>query len=296
MDNQTNVVDNQIDDIADDVPIASDNFDEEIPVLLDDSDIVYPEDVIPFVINYFPDDEMPVMDDSCVVCLTDSTPATEYVYIYLDIDHAVENQVIEVTPTMYYYSTPITGGTLNIYSDYERKNLIASIESGSSFNYTVPDCPDDLCSKGILLYYNFESYDAETNTKFIGRDDFTFSTIHTNNMNISAETDDYEKNTDSISIKEGESFILNLDNIDFRSASPAKIYIEGFESPIACFFLDNLLDTQRIITLDPALFSAGEYNIYVKYDGYVYDNYMSNRMFVAPAISNMIKVIVEPNE
>ena len=74
------------------------------------------------------------------------------------------------------------------------------------------------------------------------------------------------------------------------------IFVEGIEAPVNHFRLDNLLDTQKVITFDAALFPAGEYTIYATFGGHAYDSYMPYGTYIAPAESNKIKVTIQPNE
>ncbi|AMD18140.1 hypothetical protein TL18_09005 [Methanobrevibacter sp. YE315] len=220
-------------------------------------------------------------------------PEKEVVRVYTDLESGIENSTATLTPLIFDRNgKPVTGGTLNIFSDYNKTDLIASVEPGnnSSFDFKVPQCPDDLRSLCIPIWYSYEKLDDENNILYYSIGSLPFYTMKTNNLNISGKGNkNYNVINGTINIYEGQSLIVSLDNIDFwdTTFSDIKIFIEGVDDKISTFDQWNM--AREIKDL-----SVGEYNIYAVYAGYVYKDYFNGGRYFAPGVSNKITVKVNP--
>ena len=217
----------------------------------------------------------------------------EIVRVYTDLESGIENSTVTLTPMIFDRNgKEVTGGTLKIFSDYYKTDLIASVEPGnsSSFDFKVPQCPDDLHSLNIPIWYSYEKLDDENNTIYYSIGSLPFYTMKTNNLNISGKGNgNYMVINGTINIYEGQSLIVSLDNIDFwdTTFSDIKIFIEGLDDKISTF--DQWNRVREIKDLP-----AGEYNIYAVYDGYMYKDYFNGGRYFAPGTSNKITVKVNP--
>lgn len=217
------------------------------------------------------------------------------VYIDLDCNYGVENSTVKITPTVRdgkcAGANVITGGTLNIYSDYHKTNLIASIDldNESSFDYKVPECAGSVSSNCIPIFYNYEKYDAENNILYYDSSSLKFYSMNTNNFTISVrDSEGRESQNDTIVIDEGEPLFLNIDHLDYKlGSSHIIVKVDGVDNNQSFVQQFNFDFATHKILFDDATLPIGEYVISAICEENVVDDF-----YYAGAESNKISVKV----
>ena len=248
------------------------------------------------------DDMAPENKDISLNPDTQITPEEDYVkknaYVYFDCEAGVEDSIVTITPFIVdskyvgEYNV-ISGGTLKIYNKYSNFTTVVDLENCTSFDFKVPECPDSLRSKSCSFYCTFDKYDDENNIHYHFAGYLPFYSMNTNNLNISAKgKGNYMVINKTINVREGDSIIIKLDNIDYWECSPISIHVEGMDKTFGSF--TNLWKKEIEIKLDPNEFPAGEYTFYADYGGYIYDNLSPGNGYFVPATSNKITIKVNP--
>ena len=219
-------------------------------------------------------------------------------YVYFDYKTGAENSIVTITPFIVDSNyigeyNVISGGTLKVWNDYSNFTTVVDLDNCTSFDFKVPECPDSLRAKSCAFYCTFDKYDDENNIHYHWVGYAPFYSINTNNLNISAKgKGNYIAINNTINVREGDSIIIKLDNIDYWECSPIAIHVEGMDKTFGAF--TNLWNKEIVIKLDPNEFPAGEYTFYADYGGHIYDDLSPSDGYFAPATSNKITIKINP--
>ena len=215
------------------------------------------------------DDYLPARsNDVTVKVLTTRSPSG----IELNPSYGVEGTTVTITPAVYYssyYSSEkeYLSGNLSLYSDYSRTNLIATVEIGETFTYTVPAVTSSYSPySSTTLYGIFEGINGDY---YYSSSSITAS-FYSMKENSATLTGNGE--TGPIEVIPDSNVLLHveIENIYNQVQPEVKIYVDGEYKASFETTYDSSRGTYSLTDYSLSLsgLSNGEHNVYVVYEGY----------------------------
>ena len=209
----------------------------------------------------------------------------------LNPSYGIEGTTVTITPAVYYssgyYSSSTKeylNGTLSLYSDYSKTKLIATIEIGETFTYTVPEVNlnyNPYSSNSIYAIFEGINGDYKYSSSSLST---SFYSMEENNIELTGNGE-----TELIEVIPDSTIVLHveIENIYNSNQPDVKIYVDGeykasfptsYNSGYGTYALNNY-------SLSLSGLSNGIHKVYVEYDGYHssnshYSNATSNTLTI----------------
>ncbi len=211
---------------------------------------------------------------------------------------AVEGTKVSVTPKVYYqdYSSSkeyLTNGTLTLYSDYSKTNVIATINLGEngSFEYDVPAATSSP-SSSKSFYWSFEGVNGDYYYSYASSSAVSFYSMKENEIELTGDGE-----TGTIDVISGNNITLEVTLSQFykrASDSTVLIYVDDVN---VANFTTTYSSSQGSYTLNPYTFESSQFGIGTHKVYAVYEGYVDRTYYYAPGQSNNLTVnIIAPSK